>query len=88
MKNWVKSVKKWNLDSKCCIIQRFFKKTPILITELKKIRSCAKCIGKPTLIMENEISNMFKNLDKSEESVDTVDETKTRIANNTVAFFY
>ena len=27
----------------------------ILITELKKIRSCAKCIGKPTLITENEI---------------------------------
>ena len=57
----------------------------ILITELKKIRSCAKCIGKPTLITENEISKMFKNLDKSEESVDTVDKTKTRIVNNTVA---
>ena len=28
---------------------------------------------------------MFKNLDKSEESVDTVDKTKTRIVNNTVA---
>ena len=56
----------------------------ILITELKKIRSCAKCIGKPTLITENEISKMFENLDKSEESVDTVDKTKTRIVNNTV----
>ena len=56
----------------------------ILITELKKIRSCAKCIGKPTLITENQISKMFKNLDNSEESDDTMDNTKKRIVNNTV----
>ena len=57
----------------------------ILITELKKLRSCAKCIKKPTLITESEISKMFKNVDNSEGSVDTMDKTKTRIVNNTVA---
>ena len=55
----------------------------ILITELKKLRSCAKCIKKPTLITESEISKMFKNVDNSEGSVDTMDKTKTRIVNNT-----
>ena len=57
----------------------------ILITELKKLRSCAKCIKRPTLITESEISKMFKNVDNSEGSVDTMDKTKTRIVNNTVA---
>ena len=56
----------------------------ILITELKKLRSCAKCIKKPTLVTESEISKMFKNVDDSEGSVDTMDKTKTRIVNNIV----
>ena len=56
----------------------------ILITELKKIRSCAKCIGKTTLITEYEISKIFK----KQEEFPSHAKTKSKRINKYCSCYY